>query len=247
MSRMRGLLGRRELPAGDGLLLQPAPSIHTAFMRFPIDAVFLGRHRDVVKLVADLPAWRTSSARHAHSVLELAAGEISARGIELGDRLDLVPAPIALANGTENASTVLDRDDRADEPTDAGAVRVLLVGSDRRFRSVAAALLTQRGYSVAVGERAVESLKLAKLEHADVVVIDAGGHLQAAAREAARLCGHNPPIGVVIVGEDADELAAAAQPGVTMISKWGSFERLYHAIEDTRPPRARDAVVNVGP
>jgi CheY-like chemotaxis protein len=210
--------------------------------------VFLGRHREVVKLVADLPAWRASSARHARSVLELAAGEISARGIELGDRLDLVPAPVSVVNGNENGSTaLLGRDDREDEPTDAGAVRVLLVGSDRRFRSVAAALLTQGGYSVAGGERAAESLKLAKLEHADVVVIDAGGHLQAAAREAARLCGHNPPIGVVIVGEDADELAAAAQPGVTMISKWGSFERLYHAIEDTRPPRARDAVVNVGP
>jgi CheY-like chemotaxis protein len=216
-------------------------------MRFPIDAVFLGRHREVVKLVADLPAWRASSARHARSVLELAAGEISARGIELGDRLDLVPAPLELANGNANGLRALQRDHHDYGLTDAGPLRVLLVGSDRRFRSVAAALLTQRGYSVAAGERAAESLKLAKLEHADVVVIDAGGHLQAAAREAMRLSGHNPPIGVVIVGEDADELAAAAQPGVTMISKWGSFERLYHAIEDTRPPRARDAVVNVGP
>ena len=39
--RMKGLLGRRELPSGEGILLRPASSIHMAFMRFPIDAVFL--------------------------------------------------------------------------------------------------------------------------------------------------------------------------------------------------------------
>ena len=42
-SRMRGLLGRRGLESGEGLLLRPTGSVHTFFMRFPIDAVFLSR------------------------------------------------------------------------------------------------------------------------------------------------------------------------------------------------------------
>src|ERR1700760_4876190 len=92
-SRMRGLLGRSSLPAGEGLLLQPAPSIHTAFMRFPIDVIFLDRSRQVVKLVETLGPWRMASTRRAHAALELAAGQAAARGIELGDRLPPGPPP----------------------------------------------------------------------------------------------------------------------------------------------------------
>ena len=40
-TRLRGLIGRARLQPGDGLMLRPASSIHTSFMRFPIDAVFL--------------------------------------------------------------------------------------------------------------------------------------------------------------------------------------------------------------
>src|ERR1700758_1607997 len=98
-SRMRGLLGRSSLPAGEGLLLQPAPSIHTAFMRFPIDVIFLDRSRQVVKLVETLGPWRMASTRRAHAALELAAGQAAARGIKLGDRLALDPA--SGADGTE--------------------------------------------------------------------------------------------------------------------------------------------------
>src|SRR5437764_194554 len=57
LRRMRGLMGRRELLAGDGLVLKPAPSIHTGFMRFPIDAIFLDRGFRVVKLVECLRPW----------------------------------------------------------------------------------------------------------------------------------------------------------------------------------------------
>ena len=46
LSRMKGLLGRRDLPPGDGLLLRPASSIHMLFMRFAIDAVFLDKRLD---------------------------------------------------------------------------------------------------------------------------------------------------------------------------------------------------------
>src|SRR5437868_2939681 len=62
LRRMRGLLGRRTLPEGEGILLRPAPSIHTAFMRFPIDAVFLAKDLEVLKVVAGLRPWRAASA-----------------------------------------------------------------------------------------------------------------------------------------------------------------------------------------
>ena len=52
--RMRGLLGRASLPAGEGLLLRPAGSVHTFFMRFPIDVVFLDRELEVVGVAAEL-------------------------------------------------------------------------------------------------------------------------------------------------------------------------------------------------
>jgi uncharacterized protein len=88
-ARMRGLLGRRELPAGEGLLLQPAPMIHTAFMRFAIDAVFLDRELTIVKLEPHLAPWRTSGASGARAVLELADGEIARRGLALGHQLSV--------------------------------------------------------------------------------------------------------------------------------------------------------------
>jgi uncharacterized membrane protein (UPF0127 family) len=89
MTRSRGLLGRRALPAGDGLLLSPGSSIHTFFMRFPIDAVFLDRDLRVVGVAANLRAWRLAGRKGAKRVLEVAAGEAELRGIRDGDQLSL--------------------------------------------------------------------------------------------------------------------------------------------------------------
>ena len=87
LARLRGLLGRSDLPAGEGLLLRPAGSIHTAFMRFPIDAVFLDPDLRVVKIAPDLKPWRVAGSRGAKAVLEIPAGEASRRGVTVGDRL----------------------------------------------------------------------------------------------------------------------------------------------------------------
>jgi uncharacterized membrane protein (UPF0127 family) len=89
LARMRGLLGRRGLESGEGLLLRPAPSVHTFFMRFAIDVVFLAREGEVLKVVHRLKPWRTAGARGAKAVVELAAGEADRRGIHTGMRLDL--------------------------------------------------------------------------------------------------------------------------------------------------------------
>jgi uncharacterized membrane protein (UPF0127 family) len=88
LSRMRGLLGRKGLEPGEGLLIRPAPSIHTFFMRFPIDVVFLARDGNVLKVSPNVGPWRMRSCHRAVAVLELAAGEAELRGIKVGDRID---------------------------------------------------------------------------------------------------------------------------------------------------------------
>ena len=85
--RLRGLLGKKDLPSGQGVLLRPAWSIHTAFMRFPIDVVFLDADQIVVKIVPDLGPFGTASCRGAREVVELRAGECERRGLALGDRV----------------------------------------------------------------------------------------------------------------------------------------------------------------
>jgi uncharacterized membrane protein (UPF0127 family) len=87
--RMKGLLGRSDLPDGEGILLRPASSIHMAFMRFPIDAVFLARDLTVLKVVRDLAPWRMASRRRAHAVLELPAGTCARSGVREDDQLIL--------------------------------------------------------------------------------------------------------------------------------------------------------------
>jgi uncharacterized protein len=90
LTRMRGLLGRRGLESGEGLLLKPSPSIMTFFMRFPIDAVFLDESGTVLKVRANLRPWRIAGCRGAHATLELPAGEANRRAIREGDRLEAV-------------------------------------------------------------------------------------------------------------------------------------------------------------
>jgi len=88
-SRMRGLLGRSELPVGEGLFLKPCGSVHMFFMRFPIDVVFLDRELSVVGVVPGLRPWRMAGRRGAKAALELPAGEAARRRIEPGERLRL--------------------------------------------------------------------------------------------------------------------------------------------------------------
>ncbi len=217
--RMRGLLGRRTLRSGEGLLLRPAPSIHTAFMRFPIDAVFLDADLRVVKLVPRLAPWRTASARRAKAVLELPAGESARRELGVADRLAVV-GPALAQDGAARAS----------ENAIGDSARVLVVANDRRFRTVASALLTRRGYSVTIGDGREDLTELASREGVDVVLIDATSSLTAAAKEAARLKTLRPLVGVVAVSAEPDTALAA----LPVISKWGSFDEVFVAIEQAR-------------
>jgi len=89
LSRMRGLLGRSGLGPGEGMLIKPAPSVMTFFMRFPIDVVFIDKAQTIVKIAHSLVPWRTAGARGAVAALELPAGTAAALGLEPGMTLVL--------------------------------------------------------------------------------------------------------------------------------------------------------------
>jgi uncharacterized membrane protein (UPF0127 family) len=92
VSRMVGLLGRRSLEDGEGLVLTACRSIHTAFMRFPIDAVFLDGRQAVVRVWKALPPWRmTPIVLRAQAVVELPAGTVARTQLVVGDQLVVEP------------------------------------------------------------------------------------------------------------------------------------------------------------
>ncbi len=85
-ARSKGLLGRSGLAEGEGLLITKTSSIHTFFMRFAMDAVFLDRDLRVRAVVPAMRPSRIAWRPGAKSVLELAAGEAARVGIQVGDR-----------------------------------------------------------------------------------------------------------------------------------------------------------------
>ena len=91
-SRRRGLLGRDGLAASAALMLEPCAAVHTAFMRFAIDVVFLDREGYAVKIVRNLLPWRIAVAPRAHVVVEMAAGSLEHLDLSVGDRLFLSTA-----------------------------------------------------------------------------------------------------------------------------------------------------------
>jgi uncharacterized membrane protein (UPF0127 family) len=91
-SRRKGLLGRDGLPAGEGLWIVPCESVHTFWMRFPIDLVYLDRNKKVKKVRSGVPPWRLSACLSAHSVLEFASGTVHKTETRPGDSLEFSPA-----------------------------------------------------------------------------------------------------------------------------------------------------------
>jgi len=87
-SKFWGLMGRRPLADGEGLLLRPCTSVHTFFMRFRIDVIFLDKTNTVVKIIPAMKPWRAAlGGRGAHSALELNGGSAEAAGLDVGDML----------------------------------------------------------------------------------------------------------------------------------------------------------------
>jgi uncharacterized protein len=90
VTRVIGLMGKTGLEPGRGLLIVPCNSIHSCFMKFRFDAVFLDRDYKVLHLIEDMGPWRASKmVWGAQSVLELPSGVIQATGTQIGDRLSV--------------------------------------------------------------------------------------------------------------------------------------------------------------
>jgi uncharacterized protein len=88
--RSKGLLGRKGLEPGEGMWIIPCEAIHTFFMQFPIDLIYLDREHCVRKVRSDVPSWRLSACLSAHSVIELPAGTIRETYTQEGDILEIV-------------------------------------------------------------------------------------------------------------------------------------------------------------
>ncbi|GIV97398.1 MAG: hypothetical protein KatS3mg057_2055 [Herpetosiphonaceae bacterium] len=92
LARGLGLMGRRRLSEGGGLILYPTNNIHMLFMRFPIDAVFVDREHYVVGVRPHLRPWISIAwCGQARYTIELPVGTIAASATEIGDRLELTP------------------------------------------------------------------------------------------------------------------------------------------------------------
>jgi uncharacterized membrane protein (UPF0127 family) len=97
--RLVGLLDQSEILPGHGLLLSACRSIHTHFMRFPIDALYVDTELRVVAVIEKMRPFRTGPiVKGAAAVIELPAGTVAATGTKVGDRLGLEafpsPAPV---------------------------------------------------------------------------------------------------------------------------------------------------------
>ena len=234
--RMRGLLGRDGLDRGEGLLLQPAGSIHTFFMRFPIDAVFLDRGLRVVGLAPELAPWRLAARRHAHSVLELAAGEIGKRAVEVGEHLSLLEPP----EDSLRREPITHPEHRGSEEDVPSRPRIVLVAHDRRFLRVTAFLLAREGFDVQTSHDTPRLLELVESHAADVAVLEPDGSA-VAARAIAALQALRPDVGLVVVGDSRQSLG-----GERTLPKWSELARLVAEIEtvynDARAQRMIDGV-----
>ena len=88
LTRLVGLLGRSSLKPGEALLIEPCSSVHTAFMRFTIDVVYIDKARNVVKVSPNMRPFRVGGVfKPSCSVIELPKGTIEATQTAPGDEI----------------------------------------------------------------------------------------------------------------------------------------------------------------
>jgi len=218
--RLRGLLGRRELSPGDGIVLRPGWSIHTAFMLFPIDVAFVDADQVVVKVVENLKPFRASLCRGARDVVELAAGEAERRGLKAGDRLAWAARGV---NGRPQADSRPYATRQAASGSPTRPIRVLLGTRDEQFLRLAEFLLTRNGFAVETTKKVASAVDLVWRQRLDVVVLDASDSLSEAARTAAAIEALHPQVGVLIVCDDERPKPAT---GLPIMEKWEALETL---------------------
>jgi uncharacterized membrane protein (UPF0127 family) len=88
LSSLLGLMGRRHLPVGEGLWINPCQSVHSMWMRFPIDVIFLNNQRAIIHMVENMKPFRISKhVSEARSVIELPADTITITETQVGDQV----------------------------------------------------------------------------------------------------------------------------------------------------------------
>jgi len=86
--RMKGLLGKKRLAKDEAMLLKPCKQVHTLFMKFPIDVVFLDEQCRVVHIKENLKSFSVSPyVENAKCVIEFPAGKVRETGLGINDRL----------------------------------------------------------------------------------------------------------------------------------------------------------------
>ncbi len=217
LRRMRGLLGRGSLKQGDGLLLRPAWSIHTMFMRFPIDVVFVDHDLIVLKIAHSLRPFKTASCRGGREVVELAAGECERRGLEVGDRVAWASRS-ALDEGLSSENS---------RPQQHPSGDVLVASDDQRFTKLVRFLLDGRAIGVADDVRLDELVGALEDGGVDAVLLDAGDQLANGLRLANTIRASRPEVPIVIVGEGA---STRAPESISVYDKWEQMDDAIDAL-----------------
>jgi uncharacterized membrane protein (UPF0127 family) len=88
-TRTVGLLGDARLDDDEALIIKPCWSIHTFFMRFPIDVMFVDKKGKLRKIVRSMPAWRMACAWGAHDTIEMAPGALDGADVLVGDPIEV--------------------------------------------------------------------------------------------------------------------------------------------------------------
>lgn len=89
--RLWGLMFRKKIGTNQALIFYQAPSIHTFFMRFPIDIIFLNKQMAVKRIVHSLPPWRAVFCPGAYITIELPSAKISQVKAQIGDKIKIIP------------------------------------------------------------------------------------------------------------------------------------------------------------
>jgi len=212
--RLRGLWGRSTMRTGEGVVLRPAWSIHTGFMRFPIDVVFLDPDQVVIHIEPAVKPWRTASCRAAREVIELPAGECDRRGLEIGDHLAWAPVAQELAHGL-----------LPPQPS-RGAARVVVASTDRRFTKVMRFLLERQGIE-ADAASGTDLVAMIEQRGASVVVLDASPSVLDAGRAVGAVGALYPAVQIVVVADAAGRDGGASFP---VLDKWEGMDQVVEQV-----------------
>ncbi|PKR77272.1 hypothetical protein CEY16_11075 [Halalkalibacillus sediminis] len=89
--RLKGLMYTKELPSGNGLHIKPCQSVHSYFMRYPIDVIYINKSQEVVALdIGLLPNKIGKRRKDAESVIEVTAGTIVDTDTAIGHQLNII-------------------------------------------------------------------------------------------------------------------------------------------------------------